>query len=102
MVTPPPYALLEVVGVCQLAQVYPRRADSVLTVCLACGLPFGDAEEACICTSALRSQAVAILHAELVAGRDPEPALKRWRAETLPRPNVLKSQPVRADGEVIS
>ncbi len=80
--TPPPYALLEVVGVCELAQVYPR-ADGVKTLCLACGMPFGDAEEACTCTSALRSEAVAVLHAELVAGRDPEPALKIWRAQRL-------------------
>lgn len=87
--TPPPYALLEVVGVCELAQVYPRT-DSVKTLCLACGFPFwdGDAEEACTCTSALRSEAVAVLHAELVAGRDPEPALKIWRAQRLPLATV--------------
>lgn len=82
---------------CELAQVYPR-ADGVKTLCLACGFPFGDAPQACTCTSALRSEAVAVLHAELVAGHDPEPALEIWRAQRLPLATVA-SQTDRARSE---
>jgi len=68
------------VGVRELQQLPGPRSDGAQTVCLACGLPFGDAPQACTCSPGHRSQAVAILHQELVAGRDPEPALQAWRA----------------------
>lgn len=79
--TPPRYesAVLEIVAVHDLPQLAGPRANYALTVCLACSA----AVRSCACTPADRTAAVAILHQELVAGRDPDPALKRWRAERL-------------------
>lgn len=78
MVTPPRYesAVLEIVAVHDLPQLAGPRSDAELTLCLACG----EALASCGCSSGDRTAAVALLHQELVAGRDPEPALARWRA----------------------
>lgn len=71
---------VEVVVRRDLAQLPDPRSDAELTLCLACG----DALADCGCSPADRTEAIAVLHAELVAGRDPAPALARWRAARAP------------------
>lgn len=67
--------MLEIVAVHDLPQLAGPRSDAEPTLCLACST----AVRCCACSPADRTAAVAVLHQELVAGRDPAPALAAWR-----------------------